>query len=592
VDRRLIVAIVLIVMTFLIQTYWVRPYLERTSRENLAKQAQPPPVGEIKPAPVEKVPLEKKANSVKRQPEVAQQERIIEEEIKVENKFLRLVFTNRGAALKEAVLKEYTDSPGGDELVLLKPFVEGRYSLVLRDRDGEYDLENSIYEVTKTPAGLLFRLPLEGGLVIEKGFFWEDDSYALKMTLRVVNETGPAKELSLSLLGPAGISSEQRRAQGAFGSDVKALSGVGRAGYSFKFKREVGFKVGQEKHLQDMTFPVFIAGLENQYFAAAFSSSDAESFEATYALPLLDEKELELVLGRLESSLPEKELTRLRQRFIRNISVRADLKPLRVEPGGEWKTELLFFVGPKDRRVLSRYAGYEQLVNYGWFAPLSLLLLGLLKIFYRVIPNYGVAIIVLTGLIRLLMHPLARRSQASIQKMQKMRPKILELQKRYKNNPQRFREEQMKLMREHGASPFGGCLVPMLIQFPVFIAMYRLLAVSIEMRQAPFVLWIKDLSQPDVLLSLPFTIPFLGTNALSLLPILMTAVMVIQQLKAPKPEDPQARSQAKMMIMMPVFFGFILYRFAAGLNLYWLVSSLFGVFEQHFIRKALEKSER
>ena len=129
--------------------------------------------------------------------------------------------------------------------------------------------------------------------------------------------------------------------------------------------------------------------------------------------------------------------------------------------------------------------------------------------------------------------------------------------------------------------------MPMAIQFPVFLAMYRILSVSIEMRQAPFFWWIRDLSQPDVILNLPFAIPFLGTSHLSLLPILMTVVMVIQQVGAPKPDDPQAQAQAKMMYIMPVFFGFILYRFASGLNLYWLLSSLIGIFEQRLIRKSL-----
>lgn len=585
-DRRVIVAIVIVVMTFLIQIYWVGPLLERSRRERLAEE-KPPVPAEIKPAPVEEIAVPEEVKPLE-----VQLEAPLQENIPVENTFLWLVFTNRGAALKRAVLKDYTDSPDGNELELLKPFVEGRYCLTLRDRDGKYDLQNSIYEVEKSANEVLFRLPIEEGLVLEKVFSWEEDSYALKVTLRVLNNTDSPKELLLSLTGPAGISWEEKRSQGAFGSDVKALSGVGKAGYRFKFKREVGLKIKEEKHLQKIALPVFIAGLENQYFAAALSSSEAESFQAAYALPLLEENELALALAGAPDSLPEKELARLRSLFIRNVAVRVDLKPLRVEPMGEWETELLFFIGPKDKRILSRYAGYDQLLNYGWFTPLSVLLLGLLKIFYRVIPNYGVAIILLTGLIRLLMHPLARRSQASIQKMQKMRPKIVELQKKYKKNSPRFREEQMKLMREHGASPLGGCLVPMLIQFPVFIAMYRLLAVSIEMRHAPFFLWIKDLSQPDVLISLPFTLPLLGTNALSLLPILMSAVMVIQQLKAPKMEDPQAQAQAKMMLMMPVFFGFILYRFAAGLNLYWLVSSLFGVFEQHFIRKSFEGSGR
>jgi YidC/Oxa1 family membrane protein insertase len=146
----------------------------------------------------------------------------------------------------------------------------------------------------------------------------------------------------------------------------------------------------------------------------------------------------------------------------------------------------------------------------------------------------------------------------------------------------------MKLMKEEGANPLGGCL-PMLLQLPIFIALYRSLMVSIDLRQAPFLLWIDDLAQPDRLAQLPFTLPLLGTSFLNLLPILMATSMVLQQRMMPRPATKEAAQQQRMMaVFMPLMIGFFLYKVASGLNLYILTSTVFGMFEQWWTKRHLE----
>ena len=578
-SKRILLAVLLCSAIFFIHVFFVAPHLQRGEREGPRREIEPPPLAG-KEAPL--VAAEKPSFQ-----RPAETEAPIRPDIVMETPILSLTFTNRGAALKEVVLKSpaYLAPGGKGELHLLHPFVEDEYSLTLEDREGKYDLAHLPYEVvSQTEKELVFRLALKEGLVIEKEFHLETDSYAIGVKVNFSNQGAEDKKMLLRLRGPAGISSEQPAESG--GRDVKAFAAQGKPEFALRFSRADLARISGEKLLAEVTEPFLMVGVENQYFAAVLSSMPNELAQAALAIPLVDENALAAHVAG-SPVLFEKEKLKLRKMFTKSVAAAVDFKPIQLASGSSASAEFRFFIGPKKRSILAQFPGHDQLLNYGWLSPLCVLLLWIVNAFYRIIPNYGVGILLLTGLIRVLMHPLARKSQSSMQKMQKMRPKILELQEKHKKNPERLREEQMKLMREHGTSPFGGCLVPMAIQFPVFLAMYRILSVSIEMRQAPFFWWIRDLSQPDVILNLPFAIPFLGTSHLSLLPILMTVVMVIQQVGAPKPDDPQAQAQAKMMYIMPVFFGFILYRFASGLNLYWLLSSLIGIFEQRLIRKSL-----
>jgi YidC/Oxa1 family membrane protein insertase len=232
---------------------------------------------------------------------------------------------------------------------------------------------------------------------------------------------------------------------------------------------------------------------------------------------------------------------------------------------------------------------FEVLLDYGTFAPISYLLLWVMGIFYKMFHNYGVAIILLTLAVKLAMFPLTKRQQVSMQKyqqqMKKFQPEMLKIQTKYRNNKQKMQEEVMKLYKEHHINPIpvGGCL-PIFLQLPILIGLYSALSYAIELRQAEF-LWISDLSQPDHLFPFITSIDFF--RYFNILPILMTIVWFWQMKTAPMPEDPQMKQQQKIMMWMPIIFGFSFYNIASGLVLYWFVMQLISIIEQTLIKKAM-----
>ncbi|MBI4879774.1 MAG: membrane protein insertase YidC [Planctomycetes bacterium] len=250
-----------------------------------------------------------------------------------------------------------------------------------------------------------------------------------------------------------------------------------------------------------------------------------------------------------------------------------------------------YYVGPKDQDLLERQGltSFQQLIeeDYGsWtsFRWINKVLLAVMRFFHGFTGNWGVAIILLTLLVRICIFPITRTQQVSMQryaqKMQVLKPKLDALKEKFKDKPQKFAQEQMKLLKEHNAKPpVLGCLTTF-ITFPVFIGMFQILRTAIELRQAAFVGWIGDLSLPDAM----FAIPGIGHD-FNLLPILATAAFVTQMALAPKAADPQAQQQQKIMLIMPLVFGVMFYGYAAGLSLYMLTSSLYGIFEYKFIRQ-------
>lgn len=207
------------------------------------------------------------------------------------------------------------------------------------------------------------------------------------------------------------------------------------------------------------------------------------------------------------------------------------------------------------------------MVSFGFFDPVAKPMLFLLKLFYKFIPNYGLAIIFLSVGIKLVFWPLTHKSQKSMKGMQKLQPKIAELKEKYKNNKEELNRKTMEFYRTNKVNPLGGCL-PILIQIPVFFALYRVLLNSIEIRHAPLIsFWINDLSSKD-----PTYIS----------PLLMGASMFIQQKMTPTVGDP---AQAKIMLAMPVIFTFMFLSFPSGLVIYWLVTNVLSIAQQYYINK-------
>jgi YidC/Oxa1 family membrane protein insertase len=238
-----------------------------------------------------------------------------------------------------------------------------------------------------------------------------------------------------------------------------------------------------------------------------------------------------------------------------------------------------FFVGPKELETLKSVgAGLERSIDLGYFGFISIPFLYVLHFFHRFTGSYGIDIILLTVLIKLLMAPLTHKSFVSMKQMQKLQPQMERLKEKLKDDKEKLNKEIMELYRRNGVNPLGGCL-PMVLQFPVFIGLYNALSTPIELRHASF-LWIKDLSRPDWQ-SLPFTVGswHLGVPVLT---ILMGASMFLQQWMTPSAGDP---NQRKMMLMMPLMFTFMFVSFPAGLTVYWLVNNLLTIGQQYWINR-------
>ena len=238
-------------------------------------------------------------------------------------------------------------------------------------------------------------------------------------------------------------------------------------------------------------------------------------------------------------------------------------------------TKSVFYVGPKKQSLLWDL-GMKDVMEFGMWRWLCYPLVWVLNFFNNMIPNYGVAIILLTILVRLLFWPLTHKSTVGMRKMQELQPKMKEIQTKFKDNPQRLQQETWALYRENKVNPMSSCL-PMLIQIPVFIALFNVLRSAVELRYAPF-LWIGDLSEPEALFSSWF--PFGGLN---ILPILMAVSTGLQSAFTPSTGD---KSQQKMMmIFMPAMMLFMFYSFPSALSLYWFLSNLFSIVQMWIIRR-------
>ncbi len=236
-----------------------------------------------------------------------------------------------------------------------------------------------------------------------------------------------------------------------------------------------------------------------------------------------------------------------------------------VAPGASGTVQARLFVGPQEEKKLEAIApGLELVKDYGWLTILAKPLYWLLDKLHGVLHNWGWAIVALVVLLKIAFYWLNAKAYASMAKMKAINPRIMEMRERLKNNPQLMQQEMMKIYREEKVNPLGGCL-PIMIQIPVFIALYWVLLSSVEMRNAPWILWIKDLSSLD-----PYYI----------LPLLMTLTTLLQTALNPVPPDPM---QAKLMWIMPLIFSVMFFFFPAGLVLYWLTNNILSIAQQWII---------
>ncbi|HEX6828311.1 MAG TPA: membrane protein insertase YidC [Burkholderiales bacterium] len=251
-----------------------------------------------------------------------------------------------------------------------------------------------------------------------------------------------------------------------------------------------------------------------------------------------------------------------------------------IGPSASVQAAMQLYAGPQEQDKLAKLApGLGLVVDYGWLTFLAVPLFWVLELFHRLVGNWGAAIILLTVLIKLLFYPLSAASYKSMAKMKAVAPKLQRIKELYGDDRQRLHQAMMDLYKTEKINPMGGCL-PIVVQIPVFIALYWVLLQSVELRQAPFMLWIHDLSAPDAVLGV---IP--GINMpIGVLPIIMGATMILQSRLNPTPPDP---IQARMMQIMPIAFSVFFFFFPAGLVLYWLVNNVLSIAQQWHINRML-----
>jgi len=499
-----------------------------------------------------------------------------------------------GAVIARLELAGWKEDDRKTPLGLLRPFGdETRPALRLRQHPKgpafAVDPANLVWEAQELEGGgALFRAQLAPKLAVEKEIRPAPEGrHHFDVAIRLRNETGADLELAYELVAVDGMSPEDRASEDP---DSHAVYGVfDDERVTVGLKTEVADDIEDDEPIEKAN--TAYGGVANRYFTIVLAPRESDKDQPVYFAERLDPP------GHKKDEGPPP-------------SVRAGYRrTFKVLKGGTAEHRYTLFAGPKKDDILASYEppkaaqlknpeikGLARLLDLGFMESLSKVFLWILTTLQGLTNSYGIAIILLTIIVRAALHPLSVKSQRSMYKMQKLKPKMDAIREKYKGKRskealQRMNLETMELYREHGVSPLGGCL-PMFLQLPVFIGLYNALAYSIELRQTPF-LYIDDLSRPDRLFHLGLELPLIGHyfDWFNLLPLLMIVVMVVQQKLQPKPPDPQQEAQQKMMTYMFVVFGFLFYNVPAGLVLYFLTSSIIGIGEQKWVKHRIEQSE-
>jgi len=507
-------------------------------------------------------------------------------EYTIENDEYRAVFTDRGAAIVEMWLKDFatdaSEEPGPDTWIpiLRRGVRHGDRALTLQMKEPETDTADPVWElVEKTDASIRFRLATAAGWAITKTVTLpEPQTYDIGVEIDIERPGGSnANRARFTLVGPAGSYIED-----AFRGTFAAAPPAG-----FLLERPGGnddneplpslIKDGRKDDEIRQTYGggrggLFLAvGARGAYFTVALVSPDDDN-RVTQAVVKGIELAQKVERGDGETS---------GDTILGQISCQLPLE------GSRARESFRLYAGPSQRETL-RELGIEDAVDFGWFAPIGRFLMWLMKTLQGLVGSFGVAIILMTLIVRACLLPVSYRTQLGMQrysrKLQKIKPILDELQKKYANNTQKMNQERMKVMREHNIGFPLGCLM-ILFQFPIWISLFTALRVEFSLRHEAF-LWATDLSLPDRLFGLPF-----WPHYFNLFPIVMLVLWTAQQRLTPTPagDDPQVKMQMKMMKFMPFLFFFMLYNYASALAVYMCMSSLWSIVEAKLVRRAIAK---
>ncbi|PIP40529.1 MAG: membrane protein insertase YidC [Desulfobacterales bacterium CG23_combo_of_CG06-09_8_20_14_all_51_8] len=405
------------------------------------------------------------------------------------------------------------------------------------------DLSGDALAVTDASRSVSFFWRSDEGILIEKRLSFYPDTYKIKMEVILTNASTRALEedLTVSMMNSGPDDKRQFLFEGPFALVDNKL-------------QEVNLKDIDKNNT--ISGNIEWAGIGDHYFMSVIISEISSS-----AKVFLNYKK-DVNLLKVDYIQPESKLS----------------------PGAKRQFDFAVYLGPKRMSVLkSTGSNLEKAIDFGFFDIIAKPCLWLMNFVHdHLIANYGIAIILLTILFKIIFWPLGTKSYKSMAEMKRLQPLMNEIRQKHKNDKKKMNEEIMGLYRTYKVNPMSGCL-PMLVQIPVFFAFYRMLYGAIELRHAPFWGWINDLSAPDRLFSFNFSIPLMTPPyGIPVLTIIMGATMFLQQKLSPPPGDP---SQAKIMMMLPLIFTFIFINFPAGLVLYWLVNNVLSISQQYYITR-------
>jgi YidC/Oxa1 family membrane protein insertase len=453
-------------------------------------------------------------------------------------------------------------------------------------------LRNSTWQVESDgPDQVTFRRPLEKwGLDVVKTYRLEKvpqasqgdalyPAYDLRLTVTIRNTDTQPHKVSYQLDGPTGLPKEGYW----YASKVNGTLRDVVVSFNHSSPRIVSSATiaGDKEPSQWEGEPISYIGVDAQYFASVLIPAGDRATDLWF------QRAQPIRVGEVDKTWPNNVDTSCRL-----VSTLRELKP-----GKAIEHQYRLFAGPKRPALLSQY-GIDGLVDYGWFHWVAVPMVQMLHFFYAIFRNYGIAIILLTAVVRLCMFPLSRKQALGAQQMQLLQPEIKKLQEKYKNDLAARNKAQQELFRKHNYNPLGGCLV-VFVQLPIFVALYRSLMVDVELRQAPLlseaIRWCSNLAGPDMLLDWSSVMPdWVNSGAgmfalgpyFNILPIITIVLFLWQQQKMmPPPTDEQSAMQQKIMKYMMVFMGIMFYKVASGLCLYFIASSLWGMAERAYLPK-------
>lgn len=569
-------AIYAILLTFFIIIAWT--FIQSKFFPQAPSKPAPQEVKKEQVTPAEKA-AEKKVSEEKRlakerapgKPKVVPQK-----EISIETQNYWAVFTSDDARLMHFKLKKYEDRVDEAALTIkLIQFVEeilGKkvetpkkpepldlvntreeknlplgLTLLLSDENWEVDKDQLRLLESSEKGEITFSKSLDNGLNVLKRFKFTADRYTINLEVEVQNNSSKeiTNQLGLEWIGEIELAKLAKEENKDFGLK-----------YSFFRNQKV-----EKKEFGGSATSGCIPGCGTQKTTTEpFETTEKGdikwfSFEGEYFVALLIPP-------------PSKEITLSVKGTEKNL-LKADLNtsPISIPPKEKVNVSYQIYLGPKDEDLLKTLGvGAEKLVDFGFFTIVAKPLLWVLRLTNTVTKNYGIDIIILSILIKIIFLPLTQISMKSMKEMQKVQPEMNRLKEQHKNDKAKLQQEIMLLYKRRKINPMSGCL-PMLIQIPVFIALYNALQYTMEMRHAPFFFWIKDLAAKD---------------PIYITPIIMGATMVLQQKMTPTAADP---TQAKMFLLMPVMFTFLFLNFPSGLVIYWLTNNVLSIAHQYYMNK-------